>query len=243
MAEYTELFFRSKAFGDDPIWPDIARKMLAEALDGEKISPVFFHRDHKGSIQGRIGDDRNGEGMGLPPSVIFDGGRGFVRLYGVGQEGVETLALSLPTVLSALNRHLGSPVLLEMRQGSLDIKATGYGVLHSIHRLVVSKKSGFPDDDYQEKMKREIVRGLVSCARIHAPHFESLIPSESEIEVLEGVPCAVEIKPGIMAGAVKNVVVAMPIRLSGPWSVGRLRSRGYGLIRSVTPRGPRTEVV
>lgn len=240
MAGYIELVFRSRAMEGQRIWPDDARKILAKALDGVEVSPALFHRDETGTIQGRIGDDRNGEGMGLPPSVIFDGGTGFLRIYGVGH-GQDTLDRSLSMILSALNRHFGQPVMVEMKEGDLGMKYTGHNILHSIRRLVISKKPVPTTGDYSEIVRKEIVRGLVSFSRIHAPDLEGTIPGESEIDFLEGVPVPVEIKPGILASAIKNVVVAFPVRLSGPWTVGRLRSRGYGLIRPINPTGMRSE--
>jgi hypothetical protein len=88
-------------------------------------------------------------------------------------------------------------------------------------------------------IQNEVVRGLISTARWidedlgGASMLEGNIPTNNSLffDVLEGESVPVEIKPGIPAAAFKNLTFCMNLELTGPWAVGKLRSRGYGLIR------------
>lgn len=237
---YLELIYRPRSLADQYLHPDQARRLVAAACDGLHL-PALFNRDDDGkTLQGRYGDDRDGEGAGVPPLVSFDGGKGYVRLYGLGAAGRDILMAAATPVLSALSRAHG-PTTVALLEGECQIKATGHQILHRISRLVLFKRPGparkalVTDPATRDALRRAIGHGLLAQARLLGGALEGSVPRDEEIEILEGLPCPVPIQPDILAVGYKNLVVALPVRLIGPWQTGRLRSRGYGRIRPLNP--------
>lgn len=238
---YLEVIFRPQGLAGQRIWPDQARKLVAKACDGLDLAPALFNRGPNGkTLQGRYGDDRDGDGMGMPPAIVFDGGRGFIRLYGLGERGQALLGEAAPTLLRGLIRAQGA-TSFDMKAGACELEYKGYGVLHRIHLLVVSKKPGvIPREPATAEassaaIRREITRGLIAQARWLGGSLEGQVPLDEDIDIVEGEPCPVPIQDGIFAAAFKNVVFAMPVMAKGPWLAGHLRSRGYGMIRFLDP--------
>lgn len=243
---YNEILLFPEKLRGQPIYPDIARKIVGEACDGCNIDPAIFCHDAQGkTLQGRYGDDRKGEGFGIPPAIIFDGGTGFIRIFGIGQSGSDLLADQAMPMVSALNKHFGGAFRMEMKQGDMTLSASEPRIYNMRH-LVVAKKAHqiaqFRDKsvaERSEEIKKEILNGLLSCARFldddigGASMLEGQIPSHESLtlDILEGTPMPVFTKPGIPAAAYKNLVFCTNLKLSGPWTAGKLRSRGYGLIR------------
>lgn len=238
---YLEVIFRPSALTGRRLWSDQARKLVAEACHGEKLNPALFNRGDDGkTLQGRYGDDRNGEGMSRPPAIVFDGGHGFIRLYGLGASGREILSEAAPTILRALIRAHG-PTSFDMQSGTCALEYKDYGVLHRVHVLLLSKKPGVvlrgpvTTERCRDAIRRQITRGLIAQARWLGGGLEGKVPLDEDIDILEGEPVPVPIQDGIYAAAFKNVVFAMPLQAQGPWLAGHLRSRGYGLIRYLEP--------
>ena len=243
---YKELLLFPEKLKGQSIYPDVARKIVAEACNGVSINPAIFARDAQGkTLQGRYGDDRQGEGMGVPSSIVFDGGLGFIRLYGIGQSGSDLLSDQAMLLITALSKHFGGPFRMEFKEGNCSLKMS-QPFMYTIRRLVMAKKAyqldhffGVSAVDRAAEVKKEILRGLVSTARWldedleGQSMLESQIPHEDSIllDVLEGESVPVEIKRGIPAAAFKNVTFCTNLDISGPWSVGKMRSRGYGLVR------------
>lgn len=243
---YKELLLFPEQLKGQTIYPDMARKIVALACNGLPVNPAIFARDEQGkTLQGRFGDDRKGEGFGIPSPIVFDGGLGFIRIYGIGKTGSDLLTDQAMTLVAALSKHFNSPFRMEFKQGDCSLKMS-QPFMYGIRRLVVAKKShqlnhffGVSATERASEIKKEILRGLISTARWldkdlgGQSMLESQIPSENSIilDVLEGESVPVEIKPGIPAAAFKNVVFCTNLDINGPWSVGKMRSRGYGLVR------------
>jgi len=238
---YRELILRPSGLSGKHIAPDEARRLLSEAIGNAAIDPLIFNKDAQGrNLQARFGDDREGQGWGAAPAIAFDGGLGFIRLYGFGQHGSDVLATASPTLMLALSKLYG-PVSVSLAEGDVGIKPEGHGVLHRIRRLIVSKKPGrridgpVTEPSVIDAIRRQVIGGLTTQAHLCAPGALGAIPLDDAIEVLEGQPVPIAIRPGIFVSAYKNVVISMPVRLRGPWLAGHLRSIGYGYVRPVDP--------
>lgn len=238
---YRELILRPSGLSGRHIAPDEARRLLSEAIGNAPIDPLIFNKDAQGrNLQGRFGDDREGQGWGVAPAITFDGGLGFFRLYGFGEHGCDVLATASPHLMRALSALYG-PTAVSLAAGELGIQHEGHGVLHRIRRLIVSKKPGrridgsITDPGVVEAIRHQIIGGLTTQSHLCAPGTLGAIPMDDAIDVLEGQPVPIAIRPGIFVSAYKNVVVSMPVRLRGPWLAGHLRSIGYGYIRPVDP--------
>ncbi|MDO8728578.1 MAG: hypothetical protein Q7K26_01655 [bacterium] len=243
---YKELLLFPEVLKGQQIYPEDARSLVAKACDGRSIDPAIFARGPDGkTLQGRYGDDRKGEGFGLPPSIIFDGGNGFIRIYGIGKSGTDLLAEHTASIVTALSKHLGGPYRMEFKHGDCELQMSE-PILYSIRKLIVSKKPaklshffGVTAQERAPEIKKEILNGLISMARwldedLGTPHLlEHGIPSDDSLilDILEGESVPIPIKPGIPAAAFKNITFCTNISLNGPWMAGKLRSRGYGLIR------------
>ncbi|MBU2786265.1 hypothetical protein HAP93_10915 [Acidithiobacillus ferriphilus] len=247
---YLEMIYRPRAMADQVIYPDHARKLVAKACDGFGI-PTIFNRDQDGkSISLVYERERPGIWYGVPPAIAFDGGKGFIRIYGIGQEGKEILGAHAAMLFSAIMRRHGLTAV-EMKEGTCGIRQSPYVIPHRIRRLLVAKKlassrythAPVTEPEAVAAIRYAVVSGLVSQARLLGDrHAESMIPREEDVDVLDGAPLLVNISgEKNYAAGYKNVVVGLPLRLRGPWQCGHLKSRGYGFIRPVDPMMGRRE--
>lgn len=248
---YVELILRPQRLADQVIYPDQARKLIAAAIGAHAPEQArfqrFLGRDGQGkTLQGRIGDDRNGEGFGRAPEIAFDGGRGFIRVYGIGADGGELL-LSLATDLYRAVASEHGVTQQQLQQGDCEIEFKGFMVPHRIRLMVACKRPGDRLEGIESErtaalLRRHIVGGLVSQSELLGMSRRQ-VPKDSDVEILEGRPYPVPIRDHVFASGLKDVVFAMPCRLKGPWLAGHLRSRGYGFMRAVDPtRSSRQEV-
>lgn len=246
---YSELLFRRN--DDQLIYPDDARRMVASACDGVEIDPAIFTRDETGkTLSGVYGSLSDGDGYGVPPRIVFDGGPGYVRMYGIGTAGSSLLRAQAPKLFAAMySKGFRS---IEDKSGEMSLKwlDDGSPTLYAMRYLIVAKKPNQCQryikapltGDVRERVGQVILRGLCGVARMLdeermekglAPVYLSAVPSS--LMLLEGTPCPIQIQPGIKAAAYKNVLLTLPCKLNGPWVTGLLRARGFGLIRLVNP--------
>jgi hypothetical protein len=217
---------------------------------------MVFARDAEGkTINERYPDASGHRGQFLPAPcpIAFDGGKGFVRLYGIGKVGSNLLIDQAGALVMAMSKHFAGPIRMELKEGDCTLKMSE-PIMYTVRRLVVAKSPARANHFWNtqateraDDIRREIVRGLLGQARwidegladTEPNCIEHAIPSEDSLmfDVLEGQSVPVEIKPGISGMAYKNVIFCTNLDLSGPWSAGKLRSRGYGLIRRYVERG------
>lgn len=246
---YSELLFRRP--GEEVIYPDDARRLVAAACDGVDIDPGIFARDSTGrTISGLFGATDGSEGIGLPPRIVFDGGKGFIRMYGIGKEGSALLEQQAPKLFTALFSKGFRSFDVKNGQMSIAWQDEGMTPLYAIRCLVVAKKPAQCQqyirapltDELSEQVSDLILRGLTGVARMldeelmaenKRPIYTGSIPSS--VDLLEGTPCPVTIKPGLTAAGYKNLLLAFPCKFQGPWVTGMLRSRGFGLMRAINP--------
>lgn len=259
---YTELIIRPKRVEDQIFYPDTARALVAEALDLKEGKwpaslNLLFNRDKEGkTIQGRFDrclPDQPYSGIGLPPIVTFDGGKGFFRIYMFGEPGKEFMMLAAPIVAAAVAKHIGGPYAFDLKEGQCTLRMSPQPILYSIRRLVVTK-AGKPFQHFVgvephaviDQLKRILIRGLISQSRwldLHgAKNIEHNLPEDDALgfHIFEGKSCPVTVKPGIFAASFAHLTFSMNLALSGPWMAGFLRSRGYGQIRKVILKGARS---
>lgn len=240
---HTEYFFKPKALRESIVYPDQARVIAAKICDGIPIDPAIFHRNPDGSsIQGRGPD-----GEGLQPPIVFDGGKGFVRIYGFGQKGMNILSSQAGLLLSAFTKQYG-PTALETRETKSEIRFDKGFREYSMRRLVVAKKNQDIDKFYRkpihevsELVANIIRRGMLSQARLmdvgQAPFYEGALPHDEAfpIHIHEGEPMPIDIKNGNYAAGYRDIVFSLPFTATGTWQAGLLRSRGFGLFRLIGP--------
>lgn len=222
---------------------------MAKACDGIDIDPMIFNRSADGkNLSGVYGMGNIDEGFGIPPRIIFDAGAGFIRIYGIGVEGSKILDEEAGKLFSALYKvgFIG----FDRKEGAMTMEAQHHDSMYSVRAVVLARNPAvcrqFIKTDLQGDVSKAagdiFLRGINGVARLldneliaggGSPKFEQALPRE--ITFLEGTSLLVEIKPGVLAAAYKDILISMPCKLRGPWSAGILRSRGYGLIRSFIP--------
>ena len=259
---YSELHF--KRDDQELVFPDLARQFVSHAsrARGITINPAFFNYGVGGkTLSGNYGEFSGGNtGLGIPPKIVFGGGKGLLRIYGIGQGGSDLITSESDALIKTLF-PLGFRQV-DRKDGQMSLKySDSVSPLHSIHCLVVKKSKGKDKKGNQrigkdpkrfehaplegaiaEEVKEVILRGISGVARMLdeellarglPPEHERSVPHD--LEILDGRPCPVPVKGGALASAYKHVLFSMPYQLNGPWVTGFLRARGYGLIRRINP--------
>ena len=242
---YTEVILRPKALAGQKIYGEQGRKLLVEALDGTQLTPLLFGRGDDGKT---LGTRVNGYSPLAP--IVFDGGNGFLRIYGVGEAGTAVLKKELGNILGALSTKTGGPVTMDMKQGKVEYKPEHrvYGVRRlglAKHGKIRGEKFYALYERYQSAADEEkplifreaepMIRAVLD--RDIAGMAEQLgimnIPRDLDITIHDGSLGVSRIhndRAGHI-GLVTGLRFSMIGDLVGPWSAGHLRAYGYGLIK------------
>ena len=254
---YSELIIRPKALENQILFPNTARDLVGLACKDLPINPLVFNHDEAGkNIQGKFfhPDINNLEArLPKPPVVSFDGGKGFIRIYMLGEPGKALMEETAPLIAQALAKHLGGTYSFSLNEGKCTVEEAYNPMLYSIRRLVVSKKTdkyhpdffSRPIADSEYDIPKMILRGLLSQAKWldengsfglanRLPDLDTL-----GLHIAEGRPGLMKVKDGINAVGYTHLVFSMNLNLMGPWSAGLLRSRGEGAIRKLILGGAR----
>lgn len=249
---YSELLLRPASMSDQRIYPLDARRLVASALDGQPIREAFFGRQ----VARPAGKDHDGH-LPLTP-IIFDGGMGFVRIYGIGEEGANLLLDEMGKIVRAVSEKMGCPVSADIRQGSHLRKHPDRLVTYFIAKLALAKTGKNRNDPYKARAEEcqaagndlnkllpmitaVIDKGVVSQAENldsegkDPERILATLPRDLVIRVHEGTPSISRIhkdRPG-HAYIIRNLKFTMLGDLYGPWSVGQLRAHGCGLIKKL----------
>lgn len=244
---YVEALFRPKSLENQVIYPEDARRIIIKALDQDTtVSPLLYSRDSTGKTIGRH--------IGRYPAavpVIYGGGNGFIRVYGIGDEGKEVLLKDLTKIYTALSSSLDTPVAMEMRSGKISYSVKGYRS-YRINRFALVKSARPKGDTFFGLMKRSmesktdeekdaafrealplIMSALDFWLASIAEQFGLDLPRNLDIQITGGSLGAQRIhpdRPGHV-GIVRNLTFNMLGDLTGPWAIGHLRSHGCGMIR------------
>lgn len=254
---YLELLIFPTALDGQRIYNETARATVARACDGFAVDPRVFARGADGNTLNAVYQNGDGTAIAQPPLVAFGGGRGLIRLTGLGAEGVQVLRDNAQLVCAALGEHYQGGYRFKLNEGDCTLEQL-HGYVHSyfIPKLLLSKKPNtfkrlfrpgekLSLDDVRPLIVEQIKAGLVAQSRFMDESYRAagrpgLANMEARlgtddmlnIEVHEGGPNFQSIKPGEKAQGlfVNDVLVTMAVALGGPWYFGGLRSRGNGQI-------------
>jgi len=252
---YSELILKPNALADQIIYPDVARSLIAEALDGVNISPLIFNRHGNGKtiVDRYWHDDPNHitAKLAKPPVVSFDGGKGYVRIYMLGKPGRNLMGESAHVIAKAVAKHVGGAYTFSMNEGMCKIEPRNNPVMYYTKRIVVSKSPiksqryvKVSPQEVSNDIRRVLLQGLISQARWldensdGVCNLEHLIPDEESLGffIAEGQPAPFLINNQNYAAGYSKLAYSMQLDVSGPWAAGHLRSRGYGQIRKMIMR-------
>lgn len=254
---YLELLIFPAALHGQRLNNEAARGTIAKACDGYAVDPRVFARGPDGSTLNAVyyNDDRST--IGQPPLVAFGGGNGFIRLTGLGAEGVDVLRTNVQIICAALGAHFGGGYRFKLNEGHCTLEQLhGYVHTYFFPKLLLSKKvhvfkrlsvpgQRLTLEAVKPLVVEQIKTGLIAQSRFMDDSYRSIgQPGKANmesslgtdamlnIEVHEGGPNFQPIKSGEKASAlfVNDLIVTMAVGLEGPWYFGGLRSRGNGLI-------------
>ncbi len=248
--------------------PQNARTVLGMALQqsGEAFPSVLFgHEEGGGNVQTLYSLPGDHLHYAAPPMVAVSGGSNFLRLTAVGPQGCDALREHVARVAQAVGKFTGHLYSIATYSGKVEIEPSR-PTLYQCSALILQKNTkhlialmkNFPKDDAGRwnvdfgalipTIEKSLVRGMIGQA-LHLDHQmpdgESLfgrMPSDERlaIKVLEGTTYFYRTeKHRGLALAIRNLVFTMDVKLSGPWSAGQLRSRGFGAIRQLAASRPR----
>jgi len=228
---YTTLIFRRSNNEDDLIFPDQSRAIVTEAIGASnlKFSAEFFTRNDAGIQQHEL-------------PIIYDGGRGALKVIGVGHKGSALLADHAGELFSAMMRRgfygvdtISGEMKLEYSRPHMyamrnfipvkKLKHVNRFWGKSVHEVANELESVILSD--LERLAWQMDEELI--ARGIPSRYSRGIPNT--IEFIDGVTTSTQIKPGVWVPVYRNISFSMPVLIDGPWTVGRFRSLGYGLIR------------
>jgi hypothetical protein len=203
---------------------------LAAPLKGtpEEIPSAFFHYSPDGVPL---------NGM---PMIRFGGGRGFFRIFAIGDEASDSLLRHANTLRRLVSRNYGGrPVKQHIIRSQCSIGASERWRQYRIHEMAVSihqkKNERFFAMDEQQRLefvRRKITSGIErQCAWLGAAADVGMVVIH-DMGPAFAFPICPEIAPTRKGILVKNIDLSMPTVLKGHWAVGHLTSRGYGSIRT-----------
>lgn len=223
--------------------PERARQWVAglmnEAQAEERPSMRLFHADEMGHPMD-----------GVSP-VRFGAGRDMIRLYAVGASACDLLAQDGHKITRLISRNLARPIKEIRQSGQCNIEQIPYLYPHHIRGLVlkhyswdelkpldICKPGGWDQPKVREAIVRSIETGIRDQAKLLSLdgmglNFEA--PDDVLVDLISVdkiVPF--EVKPGSRRFrlSAQKIQFRLNLKLGGPWHVGRLTSRGFGLIRA-----------
>lgn len=156
---YAELILRPSTMAGQRIYPQDARRMVASALNGMPVKEAFFGRLVKPA------PGRPTEGLFPVVPIVFNGGDGFVRIYGVGREGQMLLEDEMGRIVRAVTGLLGGTVAAEYRTGA-HLRKHGERLFeYHIAKLALSKTGHSRKIDGQkvDVPLKERARGVIAA--------------------------------------------------------------------------------
>ncbi|AJF08226.1 type IV CRISPR-associated endonuclease Csf5 [Geoalkalibacter subterraneus] len=215
---------------EDTLRPDQARKILA-AQTGTDLPPQILH--YKKDLH---------PASGLSP-FRFGARRGTVLLHAVGNQACAQLRPSSEMIIAAFESHYGRAIDSQITNGVFN-KNRGHLKKFCIPYLILQQHPNVYKrikDDLQtpecpkatalaeQKIREGIVRQYEDMGMYLEDHEYALY----EVKIRgndHGRFVPIAIKPGVFGLAARNVEFFSDLSFTGPWHVGHLVSRGYGLI-------------
>ena len=205
---------------------------------GFPLPPEFFHYDSQGkSLTGR-------------PAVRFGSFTRGISVYGVGAQGVDLVDGLAHRLRRMWSDHVGQPLVETRASGTNAIRWSGYPRKYLVHALAIDVKQPwtFSKENWLEELRpaisKAVIGGIVALG-------DSKHAGDASIRGFEGGSELGQVEGGITGGekvgfkrlntnaeesraavvVCKKVELVLPFELEGVWHVGRLPSRGFGLIR------------
>lgn len=217
--------------------------VLNEAA-GNPLPPEFFHYD-------KAGRPRHGR-----PPVCFGSYAGGVSVVGVGKEGVDLVDSHGHHFRRMWSNKVGQPLLESRYSGENAIRWSPYPRKYLVHGLAIEPPQPwtFTRENFRQAldpiMSKAILAGII--AQADSNHADDPLIQGSDVlneldEIQVGITGCERLtlrslehaKSGRAAIVVcRRVEFELPFELQGVWHVGRLPSRGFGLVREVNGRGP-----
>lgn len=219
--EYDQLIINAPGFIGHQARAGLVR--LA-ASNGEPLPTTMLHASESGQA---VSDSL--------PSVRFFGDGRVIRIIGVGREGMAHLYHGAPAVIGALRRALGKMPETRYAAGRFGAISLPYAQQYRfdavVTRLPRPLVEACRESRFQEALPLVSERVQTSLARQFAWLLpDAVSPDVQAIEILRSV--AVPLKAGKWRASL-SLACTMNCRLSGPWQLGSLQSRGYGRISMV----------
>lgn len=245
---YSELLIWPSTMAERELSASEARSLVSKACDAFPVDPLIFNRDSSGRTLNEVAEPAETGGVPIvaAPRVCFGGGRGFLRLTGLGRSGKTVLAENAQLIGTAIGNLFESPWRFKFNEGQCTIAWSPMATMYYLPALVLTKRGNVVDRYSKDErssleqliplIKSTIVSGLIGEARMldedDGGGREAAIPSDEmlHLTVLSGKPMWLRINDRAHALMVTNLVVSMDLDLSGPWYTGKLRSRGYGRV-------------
>lgn len=261
---YLEYLVRIKDTSEEVLTPQNARSVLGAALQkSAEVFPseLFGHNSDGGNVQTLYSLPNDHIHYAAPATVAVSGGQNFLRLTAVGPHGCKVLREHITQVANAIGQFTQKPYVTNTYSGEVGIQASGpqmYGCSSFIlqkntkHLLELLKdcprdssgrwKVNF--DQLKPAIEKSLVRGLIGQA-LHLDYLSngqsdslmSQMPTNERlaVQVLDGTTFFYRTeKHRGLALAIRNLTFSMDAKLSGPWSAGQLRARGFGSIRPLS---------
>lgn len=167
---YLELLIFPAALDGQRIYNEFARATVAKACDGFAIDPRVFARGADGNTLNAVYPNGDGTAIGQPPLIAFGGGKGFIRLTGLGAEGGQVLRDNMQLICAALGAHFQGGYTFRLNEGHCTLVQL-YGQVHTyfLPKMLLSKKlnvvrrikeaSGL--NQHADRLKLDHVRPLI----------------------------------------------------------------------------------
>lgn len=213
------------------IFPDDARQKTASLLDQEKkelIAPLMNY------------DPATGKSItGFPPVHFAHNNNGFT-MVGYGNAGHELVSSLAGRIALAWSSDLDKPVMVEGKQIPCDLQAEQYMVSYRVPRMVLQKRPEHIATLSDAVAGKRFIEALfLRSIERQAQYLGITMPKDVRVEF---VGCSGEFSARNGKGSpaclgIRGAIFKVNLRLKGLWSVGRLMSKGYGLINADLQRG------
>lgn len=215
----------------DPIHPDQARQLTASLLD----------KDQSGAVASLMNyDPATGKTITAFPPVHFGYNRKGFSLIGYGEPGSQLVQDMAGKIVLAWSERLDKPVMVEGRNLCCAIERESYPVTYRVPRMVLQKRAEHLVTLKDPVAGKAFIEKLfLSSITRQAEHLGLAMPKDIQVEFIGcGSEFAAQNGKGSPAClGIRQAVFKANLRLCGLWSVGRLLSKGYGLMNCDLQRG------
>ena len=206
------------------IYPDRARAMIAEVMDGVQPGLVASLMNY---IPGTSTSKTDF------PTVQFGGASNGFSLIGFGEVGRDILLDAVPLIHAALARRMSDRIILvDHVEHSLGAEARPYALRYSVPRMVVQKKPHHAQRLLNEVDGKAHLEGLfLRSLQRQAAAVGLSLPERLEVDFKGATgDFAAKQNPGsaVAHRGLYGATFEVNARLTGIWSAGFMLSKGYG---------------